>query len=213
MNAKPMASKISPLAPSSFPRMPAVAGVRLALFELPGGSTDQDNLVALGALVVHVDQFAGQWWRVFTAGFLHFGWLHLVVNIVGLWIIGRYMERVWGRWPLLVSYLAATFGGNAIAMVVFEALYDSPGIAVGASGGVMGLLGASLALVAVEWVRTRAPILRLQIFVFVSLLILQTIFDMVTPQISATIHLAGLAIGLVFGLVFSKWRPPQPSNA
>ncbi|MEE8409569.1 MAG: rhomboid family intramembrane serine protease, partial [Myxococcota bacterium] len=187
--------------------------VGVFVLELPGGSTDQQNLIDLGALVVHFDELSGQWWRIFTAGFLHFGWLHLVVNVVGLWIIGRYMERVWGRWSLLIAYLAATFGGNAIAMVAFAALYDSPGVAVGASGGVMGILGASMALVTVEWFRTRAPILRSQMILFGALLVLQTVFDLVTPQVSTTIHLAGLAIGLLCGLIASWRRPPQPSTA
>jgi len=48
---------------------------------------------------------SGQWWRLFTAGFLHFGPIHLVFNMVALWVIGKELEPVLGR----IRFLASTW--------------------------------------------------------------------------------------------------------
>jgi rhomboid protease GluP len=193
-------------------RTPATAvfvAINVAAFalEIPGGTMVNENLVRLGALVIPYAEVSGQWWRVVTAGFLHFGALHLLLNIGGLWFFGRYIERVWGRGLLITSYLVATVAGNAIAWWILESVYDSRGLAVGASGGVMGLLGAALAAAAIRYRRTGARVLKRQVAVFGALLVMQTLFDVSTPNVSTTIHLSGLGLGLLVG-AFMSWRAP-----
>lgn len=176
--------------------------VGVFLLEVPGGSENRENLVELGALVVGAEGYGG-WWRIFSAGFLHFGVLHLTLNAVGIWFLGRYTERVWGRWTLLSCYLGATFGANAVALVLLEVLYDVPAFAVGASGGVMGILGAALAFAFIEWIRTRARLLIRHVSMFVVILGLQIVFDVMTPNVSSVIHLGGLGIGVLLGVVLA----------
>jgi len=177
--------------------------------EMPGGTTDARNLVKLGALALPIEHFGGMWWRVLTAGFLHFGSLHLLLNLVGLWFFGRYMERVWGRWRMLVCYLASTFGANLIAVMFITTTLDNPVVMVGASSGVMGILGASVGFVGVEWWRKRVRILRRQLFFFGAILSLQMVFDIATPVVSSTLHISGLGIGLALGIILAMAEKPS----
>jgi len=180
-----------------------LANVGVFLLELPGGATDLDNLVRFGALVAPLSLVDDQWWRILTAGFLHFGYLHLVLNVLGIWILGSFMERVWGRARLVVCYLAAMIGANALAILVVRATADAPVVMLGASGGVMGILGASIAFALVAWRRHRPAVLRRQLLLFGAILVLQTLFDLVTPEVSSTLHLAGLVTGAVTAVLFS----------
>lgn len=193
----------------------ALIAVNLGVFalEVPGGSEDPENLVRLGALVVPLELVGGEWWRVFTAGFLHFGVLHLLLNVAGIWVLGRYTERVWGRWTLLSCYLAATFGANTIALFVLQLVSKDPAVAVGASGGVMGILGAALAFASIEWRRTRAPLLRRHVSIFAGILVLQVVFDLATPKVSSTIHMSGLGIGVLLGLALALRFRRAPADA
>jgi membrane associated rhomboid family serine protease len=78
----------------------------------------------------------GQWWRLLTAGFVHIGFLHLLMNMVFLYLAGRFLELMWGPIRYLVIYLAAVLGGCCLSVV------HHVGLSAGASGGVCGLLAA-----------------------------------------------------------------------
>jgi rhomboid protease GluP len=140
--------------------------------------------------------------------------LHLGSNLVGLWILGRYLERVAGRALLSVAYVAATIGGNALGAIALGLLSQGPRAALGASGGVMGLLGAGMGLAAIEAWRTRSPLARRQVGSFATVLGLQTAFDLTTPQVSFAIHASGFCVGLLVGAAWTLLRPARgPSVA
>lgn len=82
----------------------------------------------------------GQWWRLVTAMFLHFGAVHLMLNLAALWDSGRLVERSLGSWRFGAVYLAAGLTGNLASLVA------SGGTAVsgGASGAIFGVYGALL---------------------------------------------------------------------
>jgi rhomboid protease GluP len=180
----------------------AIGAALIAYFvvSLPGGSMDAENLVALGALVLPIDLVPGElWWRVFAAGFLHFGPMHLAMNLLGLWFLGTAIER-YGRFLPVVVFLFASMGAFLLAVGFAEASAAEPRILVGASAGIMGLLGAlaSYALVGFKLYGHRGMqgILRR-----IGLIIgLQMLFDWSTPQVSGFAHIAGLACGAVLGI-------------
>jgi rhomboid protease GluP len=84
---------------------------------------------------------AGQWWRLITAGFLHGGWLHILMNSWSLFILVTEVEQFYGTNRLIVAYVFSTFTGFFIACIFTP---RSP--VLGASCAAFGLMGVMLAM-------------------------------------------------------------------
>jgi membrane associated rhomboid family serine protease len=152
-----------------------------------------------------------QWWRLLSCCFVHFGLIHLGVNMYTLFVIGPLLERLWGHGRYLVLYAVAGLAGSC-AIVAF-----SHGTGAGASGALWGVM-ASLATwiylnrhhlppeLAAAWYR------QLGIVLLLNVLITFTI-----PNISAAAHFGGGIAGLAVGvpLHFSRFgrNPLQRSSA
>jgi membrane associated rhomboid family serine protease len=110
--------------------------VALAISLLLGSSTDVGVLVRDGALVRSLVG-DGEWWRFISAMFIHVGGIHLL-NLIGLWLIGRLTEELFGGWRTIVIFALAGIAGCVASYFASPA-----GISAGASGGMFGLLGAA----------------------------------------------------------------------
>ncbi|TWS17744.1 rhomboid family intramembrane serine protease [Tsukamurella asaccharolytica] len=84
----------------------------------------------------------GWWWTAVTSGFLHFGPIHLLVNMFTLYVFGRNVEQALGRARFAAIYAVSLLGGSAA--VLWFGLENT--ITVGASGAIFGLIGAELVL-------------------------------------------------------------------
>src|SRR5881628_119310 len=80
-----------------------------------------------------------QWWRIFTAGFLHGGMLHILMNSWALYDLGAQVEEVYGTARFLVFYILSS------AMGFLASTLWSPALSIGASAAVFGLIGAMIA--------------------------------------------------------------------
>ncbi|MFC5996137.1 rhomboid family intramembrane serine protease [Pseudonocardia hispaniensis] len=123
-----------------------------------------------------------QWWRVLTAGFLHYGPLHLVFNMLALWVIGKDIELVLGRGRFLAVYFIALLGGSAAVMM----FYPPNAQVAGASGAVFGLMGG----LAVVLRRLRVPAGQV-----IGLIAVNVVISVVLPGVSLIGHLGGLVVG------------------
>jgi membrane associated rhomboid family serine protease len=83
----------------------------------------------------------GDWWRLLTAAFLHYGPFHLLLNMLGLFWFGTLLEQRIGSGRFLLIYLVSGLAGSAGALVLSP---NSP--TVGASGAIFGILGAGFVL-------------------------------------------------------------------
>ncbi len=83
----------------------------------------------------------GELWRLLTCSFFHFGWLHLVCNLLGIFLFGKVVERWLGPWRFLCCYLVFALMGSLTYQAVARG-----GIGIGASGALCGLIGVFLAL-------------------------------------------------------------------
>lgn len=129
--------------------------------------------------------------RLIGSGFVHYGPIHLLVNMFALYLIGRDVELVLGRARYLAVYFLSLLGGSASVMVLENPLT----LTVGASGAVFGLLGAQ-AVILLRLKRSPVPVLvviAVNIFISVSI-----------PGISLWGHMGGLVAGAAAtaGLVF-----------
>src|SRR5919201_750942 len=59
----------------------------------------------------------GEWWRLITSGFLHFGAIHVLVNMLALWLLGRDLEVVLGRGRFVAVYMLALLGGSVAGLL------------------------------------------------------------------------------------------------
>ena len=83
----------------------------------------------------------GEWWRLITATFLHYGPLHLGMNMLVLWFIGPPLEEYFGHGRYLLVYLVSGLAGSAGALI-----WSPNALTVGASGAIWGIMGAALVL-------------------------------------------------------------------
>ncbi|MEU1687441.1 rhomboid family intramembrane serine protease [Micromonospora sp. NPDC005707] len=133
---------------------------------------------------------AGEWYRLVTAMFLHYGVVHLLLNMWALWVLGRTLEAVLGPLRFLALYLIAGLGGN-VAVYLFSAP-NQP--AVGASTAIFGLFAAIFVIMRRLGRDTSA---------IVPILVINLIFTFTVPGISVAGHLGGLVVGALMALVLA----------
>lgn len=150
-----------------------------------GGGLAYDHGYLIGRDVV----VYGQWWRIFTAAFLHNGIPHIALNMIALYQVGTIVERAMGplRYPLL--YALATLG-SGIAVVRFN--YDVP--TLGASGAIMGLFGALVAIGLSLPPRGMSVVTQVLPIIGINIA-----FGFAVPGISNAAHIGGLVSGFVVG--------------
>ena len=108
-----------------------------ALFSQDIVDMELQTLVDMGALYGPLTVLKGEWWRLFTAMFLHGGMTHILMNMFFLYLIGRGMEMYFDTRSYLIIYLfSGLLGGLA-------SLYIHPNsVGIGASGAIFGVFGA-----------------------------------------------------------------------
>jgi membrane associated rhomboid family serine protease len=123
----------------------------------------------------------GEWWRLLTAGFLHSGPVHIALNMLALYMLGRELEPLLGRVRFTAIYLISLLGGSTS---VFLFGGDAP--VVGASGAVFGLMGAIVVVVLRLKLNPRPVLMIIAINIFISVAV---------PNVSLLGHLGGLVVG------------------
>jgi membrane associated rhomboid family serine protease len=167
--------------------VPALIGINFAVFAvtaLQAGDLlrNDRSSVFVDGMLVPLLVTDGEWWRLITSGFLHFGAIHVLVNMLALWLLGRDLEVVLGRGRFLVVYLLALLGGSVAGL-----LFSPPDVPlVGASGAVFGLMGGLLVVMR----RLRIPPGQV-----IGLIALNVALSLVITNISLVAHLGGLAVG------------------
>jgi membrane associated rhomboid family serine protease len=177
----------------------SLIGLNLAFFMVElerGGSENLDTLYNLGGLVPQA-VMQGAWWRLLSANFLHYGWLHLLTNMLGLYFLGRLVEVTLGRGRYLAVYGISGIGTMGLFTLLATFRGEPEQILVGASAAIMGLVGAIAAIFWRDWQREKSRIAakRLQIVLF--MIGCQFLFDWSTPQVSFLSHFLGVALGFM----------------
>jgi rhomboid protease GluP len=138
----------------------------------------------------------GQWWRLVTAGFLHGGLLHIGMNSWVLFDLGAQVESIYGASRLIVIYFLSTVFGFLLST------FWSNSISVGASAGIMGLIGAMIAL----GVHQRGSAAGFNHGMYVRWAVYMLIFGLLPGlSIDNAAHIGGLAAG--FGVAWLAGTP------
>jgi len=144
----------------------------------------------------------GQWIRVVGGAFLHYGPIHLAVNMFALYMLGRDAEAVLGRSRYLAIYLTSLLGGSASVMWLAQNTATA-----GASGAIFGLFGA----LTVVLLRLRRSPAQLLVVIAVNLIISVSV-----PGISLWGHIGGLVAGTLatVGLLYvPRWLRVRTQEA
>lgn len=176
----------------------AVVATGGSLFNGGGTATEQGMTLGRGALwnisggrglVELIGVAHGQWWRIITGGFLHSGLLHLGMNMMLLYLLGKQLEPLLGRARFAALYFACLVGGS------LGALWVSPTTGtVGASGAVFGLMGAAV----VAQRRSGIDVWRNGIG---GLVVINVLLTFAVPGIAIGAHIGGLVIGVAVGAI------------
>ena len=139
------------------------------------------------------------WYRLVSAGFLHFGILHLAMNMILLYQLGQMLEAPLGRARFALLYFACLLGGSLGALVIQG---GGGGLHGGASGAVFGLMGAT----AVGMQRRGVNVFQTGIGATLAINLLLTF---TIPGISIGGHVGGVVTGALLGTVMlaPSWRP------
>lgn len=145
------------------------------------------------------DTRSGQWWRVITSAFLHFGLVHVAFNMLVLADVGRLLERLIGNIGFAVVYFA-----TAAVAGLCSVAFNEGAVCAGASGAVFGVAGALLGFVLRRHDTVPKEVIsslggRLGTFVVINLM-----FGFTVPGIDNAAHVGGLVSGFACGLVLSQ---------
>ena len=180
----------------------ALTAVCIGVFlaeERAGGSEVREVLLRFGASrPAHVR--TGEWWRFFTALFVHIGPRHLLGNLAALLVLGPALVAALGPWRFLAVYLLTGIAGNALSYQVTP----PDVVSAGASGAILGVLGA----LGGQRLRFAASARYRGWQVIAALLAYLAVAVGAEPGVDTMAHLGGLAAGLVLGLLIP---PPTAS--
>jgi membrane associated rhomboid family serine protease len=193
-----------------FRRAPAVFSLILLnaatfLFEISFGDwNDPEILHRIGALEPYAVVVQGEYWRLFTALFLHGGFAHLLFNLFALYVLGPPLERSIGAVRFAACYLISGLVSSAGVVLLTVIGLIQVAQLVGASGCIMGIVGAWAGFL----LRHRhTPHAKQRLANILMIIAIQTAFDLSTPQVSMAAHLCGLIAGFFLSLILAPRTP------
>jgi membrane associated rhomboid family serine protease len=178
-----------------------LVNVLVFLFEISVGDwNDPGFLHRIGALEPYAVVAQGEYWRLFTALFLHAGFLHLAFNLFALYVIGPSLEGSIGTIRFLACYLISGLASSAGVVALNEIGLVRVAEVIGASGCIMGVVGAWAGFLLRYH---HAPFAKQRLANIGLIVAIQIAFDLSTPQVSMAAHMCGLVAGFFLGLLLA----------
>ncbi len=137
----------------------------------------------------------GEYWRFFTCALLHGNFMHLFLNLAGIYIFGKELESIYGPFRFLIICLLTSWGATLASY-----LY-SPGIAIGASGIVFGIIGCLISFYFKQ--KDKMSGAEYKFKSMYTLIILNVLLGLFIPKIDNSAHIGGAFTGLICGWLLS----------
>lgn len=179
----------------------ALIGVNVAVFALMVASgvsavqpTAQDAFnwgANYGPATLH-----GQWWRLFTSMFVHYGIIHLGMNMYVFYSVGRITEALFGRARLVILYVATGLAGGLLSLWVHPDV-----VGAGASGAIFGVYGAFLGFLYVRRHVIAPQAMKAMTRSATTFLGINLIYGFMSGRIDLAAHIGGLLCGVLLGYV------------
>jgi len=148
----------------------------------------------------------GEWYRLFAAMFLHFGLVHLAINMLALWEGGRLVERLYGSLRFAIVYIASGLAGNLLSLVI----RGDHAVSGGASGAIFGLYGALLVILWRERRQLHPVDFRWIFGGALAFSVVTIVLGLLIQGIDNAAHIGGLTAGVLMGGALV--RPLSPAS-
>lgn len=169
------------------------------ILDIMGDTTDAVFMLKHGAMYPFAVLMDGQWYRLLTSAFLHFGFPHLVNNMVMLVCLGSYLERALGKIKYIIFYLVAAVGSSLASLGIM--LYTGDiAVSAGASGAIFGIIGALLYML----IRNRGSFADLTMVRFLLMIGLSLYYGFSSTGVDNAAHVGGLVIGFILGIILYR---------
>ena len=175
-------------------------GINVVIFiimEFLGSTEDTGFMLQWGA-ACRPFILNGEWYRLFTSMFLHFGIYHLANNMAVLLFMGDMVENAVGHWKYLAIYLGSGLVGNLLSLYM-DIQSQSNIVSAGASGAIYGIIGGVFVLMIKNKKQVREIVIRRLVFVIV----VTIYYGSQAAQIDNAAHVGGLIGGIVLTVLFT----------
>lgn len=160
--------------------------------EFTGGSENGQHMLECGAAYAPLILEQGQWYRLFSSMFLHFGAPHLINNMLVLFVLGQRLEPVLGKVKFILVYLLGGLGGNIFSLLM-ETKKAEYAVSAGASGAVFAVMGAMLYVV----IRSRGRIQDISVRQMMIMAGFSLYFGFTSTGVDNAAHVGGLVCGFI----------------
>ena len=180
-----------------------INGILFLLAELAGSTLDNGWAIRWGASYTPLIQ-AGEYWRLFTSMFYHFGFQHLFNNMLLLLFLGDALESQLGHLKYLFLYLAGGLGGNLLSLYL-DIRSGDPVVSAGASGCVFAVVRGLLYVL----VRRKGRLEEMTVQRLALMAILSIYYGFTSAQVDNAAHIGGLVSGFLLGILLYRRRGPE----
>ena len=163
--------------------------------ELTGGSDNTVHMLQCGAAYTPA-VLEGEYYRLFTCMFLHFGVQHLLNNMLLLFVLGGRLERTMGKIKYLLIYILGGIGGNLLSFLM-ECKTGEYAVSAGASGAIFAIMGAMIYAV----LRGRGRIEDLSTRQIIIMAVLSLYFGFTSSGVDNAAHVGGLLSGFLLAVI------------
>lgn len=180
----------------------AINCIFFVILEIMGDTLDSDFMAQMGAVWPPDIQEKGQYWRLLTATFMHFGFDHILNNMLILICAGVILEEALGHVKYLILYLIAGIGGSTLSYL--QMLYSGDyAVSAGASGAIFGIIGALLWIVILHKGRYETLTGRGMLF----MIVISLYYGIHTGGVDNWGHVGGLLMGFLMGILLYRKKP------
>ena len=174
--------------------------------ELTGGSENVEHMLECGAAYAPYILEKGEWYRLFTCMFLHFGIRHIENNMLVLLVLGGRLERAVGKVSFLLIYLLGGVAGNVVSLLTdLDAVNLS--VSAGASGAVFAVMGAMIYVL----VRRKGRVEDITVRQMIIMAAFSLYFGFTSSGVDNAAHIGGMIGGIIMAVILYHPRKIRTS--
>lgn len=164
--------------------------------EFTGGSENGQHMLDCGATYAPLILEQGQWYRLFSSMFLHFGAPHLINNMLVLFVLGQRLEPVTGKIKFFLIYIFGGLGGNMLSLF-FDMYAGNASLSAGASGAVFAVMGGMIYVI----IRHRGRVADLTVRQMLIMAAFSLYFGFASEGVDNVAHIGGLLSGFLIAVI------------